>query len=56
MKPIPEGCKLVAANTGDGWSLEVFYGDECIAMIEWPESWPGIMSSDKLKEYGWEVA
>lgn len=53
---VPENCKLIALHTGDGWHLAVENqdGDE-IAILAWPESWPGIMTDDDLTKCGFEV-
>jgi hypothetical protein len=40
----PEGCTLLAVDTGDGWELEVGYpenderGGEAVALLAWPAS------------------
>lgn len=52
--PIPEGCKLVAAHTGDGWSLEVHDGERCIAYLEWPKAWPSEVTTQYLEAIGFE--
>jgi hypothetical protein len=52
----PEGCKLVAHDTGDGWYLGVEddKGNE-VAMLDWPKAWPESMSASRLREIGFEV-
>jgi hypothetical protein len=52
---IPENCKLVAAHTGEGWSLEVHgKNGETVALLAWPESWPSEMMAFDLKQFGFE--
>lgn len=52
----PEGCKLVAHNTGDGWALTVQdQNGDTVAMLEWPESWPEIMNADQIREAGFRI-
>ena len=51
---IPENCKLIAAHTGDGWSLEVHNEHGAIAMLAWPESWPETMTTKQLEAAGFE--
>lgn len=50
----PENCKLVAAHTGDGWSLEVHFNNNCIAYLGWPESWPASVDTAFLERAGFE--
>lgn len=52
-----EECKLVAVDTGDGWSLEVHapWG-EVIAFLAWPKSWPETMTNIMLEAAGFEIA
>lgn len=57
----PEGCTLLAVDTGEGWELEVGYPlgheneGEAVALLAWPPSWPEQMTSAKLTEFGFEV-
>lgn len=52
----PEGCKLVAHDTGDGWYLGVEDSDgNEVAMLAWPSSWPEAISGKRLREFGFEV-
>lgn len=52
----PEGCKLIAHHTGDGWHLAVEdnQGEE-VAMLEWPSSWPDSVNADFLRNCGFRV-
>ncbi len=53
---IPEGCKLVAAHTGDGWILEVHNSaDETIGFLAWPKTWPASVTAKQLESFGFEV-
>ena len=55
-KRTPEGCVLEAADTGDGWSLEVRASDgPLVAILAWPETWPVNVTRDKLIRSGFEV-
>jgi hypothetical protein len=55
-EPKPEGCKLVAHDTGDGWYLGVEDGEGSeVAMLEWPSGWPETMPATKLREFGFEI-
>lgn len=51
----PEGCKLTAHNTGDGWLLAVEAHDNVVAYLEYPGSWPDTMNEATLKMYGFEI-
>ena len=53
----PEGCKLLAVWGGDGWCLEVLdpTTNGCLAILEWPDSWPEIMTADQLRKAGFET-
>jgi hypothetical protein len=52
---IPENCKLVAAHTGEGWSLEVHNKNgETVALLAWPESWHSEMMAFDLEQFGFE--
>jgi hypothetical protein len=55
MNKIPEGCKLIACYTGDGWSLEVHDGETVIAYLAWPDKWPMVLSSKEIQEKGFET-
>lgn len=52
----PEGCKLIAHHTGEGWHLAVenAEGDE-VAMLEWPPSWPDSVNADFIRKCGFQV-
>jgi chromosome segregation ATPase len=53
---MPEGCKLAAVHTGDGWELDVRDSDgECLGILAWPKQWPEEMSSETLTKYGFEI-
>jgi anthranilate/para-aminobenzoate synthase component II len=53
---IPEGCKLVAAHTGDGWILEIHDSEnQAIGLLAWPKSWPESVTTEQLEAYGFEV-
>ena len=57
MKRIPEGCKLVAVDGGDGFELEVCdKNGNCVAILAWPDKWPKIMATSDLEKYGFEIA
>jgi len=53
---IPEGCKLIAHHTGDGWYLAVqdTEGND-IAILDWPDSWPEEMTTEQLRIFGFEI-
>lgn len=52
----PEGCKLIAHHTGEGWHLAVEDTDsEEVAMLEWPASWPDEVGPDFLRKCGFQV-
>lgn len=55
-REIPEGCKLVAHDTGDGWYLAVEdrNGKE-VAILAWPKSWPEKIFPDDLRKFGFEI-
>lgn len=52
----PEGCRLKSHHTGDGWllSVETAVGD-VVAFLDWPQSWPEIVTANELKVYGFEI-
>lgn len=52
----PEGCKLVAHNTGDGWYLGVEdrEGEE-VAQLAWPDVWPESMTGAALHKIGFDI-
>ena len=52
---IPEGCTLAAIDTGNGYQLEVRDGKHTIAILEWPASWPEIVSPAYLTVAGFEI-
>lgn len=53
---IPENCKLVAAWSGDGWSLEVHNeAGNAVAILAWPEAWPEKLTNEQLEERGFDV-
>lgn len=47
--------KLVAHDTGDGWSLEIHTTDgDYVGPVEWP--WrESEKTSSELREMGWEI-
>jgi len=52
----PEGCWLIAFDTGEGWALAV--EDEhrnTVAYLAWPKVWPERVTRQKLWECGFEV-
>lgn len=53
---LPEGCVLVAHDTGDGWALGVENqkGDE-ICLLDWPDSWPERINTATLRKYGFKI-
>lgn len=52
----PEGCILVAHDTGDGWYLGVEDGKgETVAMLDWPKTWPETMTAKQLIECGFLI-
>lgn len=52
----PEGCILVAHDTGDGWYLGVKDSKgNTVAMLDWPKAWPETMSASRLREIGFEI-
>jgi hypothetical protein len=52
----PEGCKLVAHDTGDGWALMVeSRKGETVAYLDWPKIWPEVMAAKDLRRIGFEV-
>lgn len=53
---IPEGCKLVATHTGDGWVLTVEDSvGETICFLAWPETWPASVTTEQIESFGFEV-
>lgn len=56
MEEIPEGCTLVAHDTGEGWALcvENTKGD-VVAYLAWPWSWLKAITPEQLAEKGFEV-
>jgi hypothetical protein len=52
---IPEDCKLIAHNTGDGWYLGVVDKDgDDIAILYWPYD-DQSKSAKELEAYGFEI-
>lgn len=53
----PDGCYLVAHDTGDGWSLEVAdSGNHTIAYLTWPKQWEGKeLPARELFEAGFKI-
>lgn len=52
----PEGCTLVAVDTGEGYALEVLDGSgNTIAELAWPESWPAVVSPTYLTVAGFSI-
>lgn len=57
---VPEGCKLVAHDTGDGWFLHL---QDCVTNLRvgdenglpWPKTWPAWVSAGWLKTMGFEI-
>jgi hypothetical protein len=53
---MPESCRLVAIDTGEGYALEVQDSTgETIAELAWPESWPDIVSPAYLTVAGFKI-
>lgn len=53
---IPEGCKLVALHTGDGWYLAVQDRNlNEIAILDWPFGEKEIKTSRELEACGFEI-
>lgn len=53
---IPENCKLIAHNTGDGWYLAVQdIPGEDIAILAWPWGDEEKKNAKQLEEYGFEI-
>ena len=52
---IPEGCTLAAIDTGNGYQLEVRDGKHTIAILDWPASWPEIVTPAYLTVAGFEI-
>ena len=53
---MPEGCILIAVDTGEGYSLEVQdTGGKTIAELAWPESWPERVSPAYLTVAGFTI-
>jgi hypothetical protein len=53
---LPENCKLVAHNTGDGWFLGVqtAEGDD-VCELAWPKKVPWSLTAADLERFGFEV-
>lgn len=51
----PEGCELVACHDGEGWSLSVEDNGQVVALIDWPSSWPAVLTGDELREKGFTI-
>nr|ALS89865.1 Ead/Ea22-like protein [uncultured bacterium] len=52
----PEGCTLVAHDTGDGWCLSVEDSqNNTVALLAWPKSWPESQSAKDLTDKGFLI-
>lgn len=51
----PEGCKLEAHDSGDGWVLTATKKGEVVAYLDWPDTWPEQVTERQLKGFGFEV-
>ena len=53
---MPEGCILIAVDTGGGYSLEVQAPNgKTIAELAWPDSWPEIVTPAYLTVAGFKI-
>ena len=53
---VPENCRLVAHNTGDGWALVVENRDrDVVCYLAWPKNWPDWLTAADLECFGFEV-
>lgn len=52
----PEGCLLVAHDTGDGWALAVETADgDLVAYLKWPDAWPETLTTQELIAKGFMI-
>ena len=53
---MPEGCILIAVDTGEGYSLEVESpGGKTLCELAWPESWPTTVTPAYLTVAGFKI-